>query len=77
MMVNHWPLMRRVPPSKCGKVGDTADPHAAITCLACREMIQNKVDAHRVESERHTAGGPNAEFFRKDSEYWRRVLDQK
>jgi hypothetical protein len=73
---NHWPLMRRQPPSECGVIGDTADPHAAITCPCCRDRLASKVSAHRAESARAKPGSQQSRFFAGDAAHWQAILDR-
>jgi hypothetical protein len=75
-MTNHLPVFKSI--IFCGgtiPIGESADAHAPITCLHCREKIAAKVDAHRAEAARHADGSQQHRFFSADADRNQRILD--
>lgn len=72
--LNHWPLFGRNLRSECKPLGGTADPHAAITCQHCRDMLAKKVAAHSATAS--VSKGSEKRFFSADAKHWQAVLDR-
>lgn len=70
--LNHYPLGRKFPSHAAA--ADTCSPKAAITCPACRAMLEWKVAAHRLEAAASRSGQKRA-FFAADANHWQAVLD--